>query len=402
MGTDNKDFRLQPGVPAAIASLARQPSTVYSLTFDEFQSSMGGIGKDYGSMNMDEFLKNIWTAEENQAMASALGASDGGGDGGAQAGLQRQGSLTLPRTLSTKTVDEVWRDLTNESSAGAGADGAGFQQQQMQPTLGEMTLEEFLVRAGVVREENDPSISRPVVTSAGVPAGNSVDVGNSVYFGDLPANNDTGLSLAFTQADRSYFGVMPSTNPCNSSVSLAAMPAVSNRPYSAQFPMGTSVNLGSPRGMRGGGLVGIRDPAISNGLITGVVGFGGGGVNLGGGASVSPATQNPLDGLMKGNGELSSLSPVPYAFGGGLRGRKRSGAVEKVVERRQKRMIKNRESAARSRARKQAYTMELEDEVAKLKEQNLELQRKQVVPKSNLLLISNFRLRLWSCRETRC
>ena len=36
-----------------------------------------------------------------------------------------------------------------------------------------------------------------------------------------------------------------------------------------------------------------------------------------------------------------------------MRGRKHSGAEEKVIERRQKRMIKNRESAARSRARKQ-------------------------------------------------
>lgn len=40
-------------------------------------------------------------------------------------------------------------------------------------------------------------------------------------------------------------------------------------------------------------------------------------------------------------------------------------------------MIKNRESAARSRARKQAYTLELEAEVAKLKELNHELMKKQ-------------------------
>ncbi|XVE82443.1 hypothetical protein DITRI_Ditri16bG0005100 [Diplodiscus trichospermus] len=45
--------------------------------------------------------------------------------------------------------------------------------------------------------------------------------------------------------------------------------------------------------------------------------------------------------------------------------------------RRHKRMIKNRESAARSRARKQAYTSELELEVAQLMEENARLKRQQ-------------------------
>ncbi|KAJ1376621.1 putative ABSCISIC ACID-INSENSITIVE 5-like protein 7, partial [Sesbania bispinosa] len=49
------------------------------------------------------------------------------------------------------------------------------------------------------------------------------------------------------------------------------------------------------------------------------------------------------------NVDTSALSPVPYVIN---RGRK-CGAIEKVVERRQRRMIKNRESAARSWARKQ-------------------------------------------------
>ncbi|XWS33898.1 hypothetical protein CRYUN_Cryun22dG0122500 [Craigia yunnanensis] len=44
---------------------------------------------------------------------------------------------------------------------------------------------------------------------------------------------------------------------------------------------------------------------------------------------------------------------------------------------RHKRMIKNRESAARSRARKQAYTNELELEVAHLMEENARLKRQQ-------------------------
>ncbi|CAN6443158.1 unnamed protein product [Victoria cruziana] len=50
--------------------------------------------------------------------------------------------------------------------------------------------------------------------------------------------------------------------------------------------------------------------------------------------------------------------------------------IEKTVERKQKRMIKNRESAARSRARKQAYTNELENKVLRLEEEN-EMLRQQ-------------------------
>ncbi|XP_047318554.1 protein FD [Impatiens glandulifera] len=46
-------------------------------------------------------------------------------------------------------------------------------------------------------------------------------------------------------------------------------------------------------------------------------------------------------------------------------------------DRRHKRMIKNRESAARSRARKQAYTNELELEVAHLTQENARLKRQQ-------------------------
>nr|AKB91470.1 VEGETATIVE2 [Pisum sativum]AKB91471.1 VEGETATIVE2 [Pisum sativum] len=46
-------------------------------------------------------------------------------------------------------------------------------------------------------------------------------------------------------------------------------------------------------------------------------------------------------------------------------------------ERRNKRMIKNRESAARSRARKQAYTTELEQKVDFLLEENAKLKRQQ-------------------------
>ncbi|KAJ0587451.1 putative plant bZIP transcription factor [Helianthus annuus] len=149
-----KNFGNQPAAAAEVGGggarppgsfhLARQGS-IYSLTFDELQNTMGSsIGKDFGSMNMDELLKSIWNAEEVQTTGNnaANGVQEGGGgDGGGV--IQRQGSLTLPRTLSQKTVDEVWKDISKEFN--------GFGQPnlpQRQQTLGEMTLEEFWSKRG--------------------------------------------------------------------------------------------------------------------------------------------------------------------------------------------------------------------------------------------------------------
>ncbi|RCV11966.1 hypothetical protein SEVIR_2G239700v4 [Setaria viridis] len=301
------------------APLARQGS-VYSLTFDEFQSALGGaaggggggIGRDFGSMNMDELLRNIWNAEETQAMASASGA------GAQPAPLQRQGSsLTLPRTLSSKTVDEVWRNLVRDEPP-QGVDGGGQQQAHRQSTLGEMTLEEFLVRAGVVRENPAPAAAPappPMLPPRPVP----VAPKSTAFLGNFPGADDAAAAVAL--------GFAP---------------------------------------------IGMGDPALGNGLMPPRA------AGMGGSAMAVQTAVNQLDSGGKGYSDLlSPTEPLPYSFEGMIRGRRNGGGVEKVVERRHRRMIKNRESAARSRARKQAYTMELEAEVQKLKELNQELERKQ-------------------------
>ncbi|KAL1198682.1 ABSCISIC ACID-INSENSITIVE 5-like protein 8 [Cardamine amara subsp. amara] len=94
----------------SVSTLSRQDS-IYSWTVDQFQHS---LGKDCGSMNMNELVKNISSAQGTQ-----------------------------------KTVDEVWKYITEEEHTNDHGGGTRIPQIQSQQTLGEITLQEFLIRAGV-------------------------------------------------------------------------------------------------------------------------------------------------------------------------------------------------------------------------------------------------------------
>ncbi|KAL2537083.1 G-box-binding factor 4 [Forsythia ovata] len=82
-------------------------------------------------------------------------------------------------------------------------------------------------------------------------------------------------------------------------------------------------------------------------------------------------------GVEFGNGMVA----VGRSGGGSGRGKRRAAVQEvfldKATQQKQRRMIKNRESAARSRERKQAYTVELETLVTQLEEENARLLREE-------------------------
>ncbi|CDP17649.1 unnamed protein product [Coffea canephora] len=291
------------------SSLARQGS-LYSLTLDEVQHHLGDLGKPLSSMNLDELLKTVWTAEANQG----TGGVDYGvhQHGQLPLALNRQSSLTLSRDLSKKTVDEVWQDIQQGQEH-----NHERKAQERQITLGEITLEDFLVKAGVVAE---PTPSKNSGSSLGVDA---------VV---LPQQNVPPQSQWTQYQIPSIHQSPPPQQQQQQNIMPVFMPG---HPVQPQLTIGSNP---------------MMDSAYPETQMT-----------------MSPST------LM---GTLSDTQTP---------GRRRVGSgdvIEKTVERRQKRMIKNRESAARSRARKQAYTHELENKVTRLEEENERLKRQREMEKA--------------------
>ncbi|KAJ8759754.1 hypothetical protein K2173_009855 [Erythroxylum novogranatense] len=264
-----------------LQSLCRQGS-LYSLTLDEVQNQLGDLGKPLGSMNLDELLKSVSTAQDNVGVGACPSSLP-----------HHQGSLALSRDLSKKTVDEVWKDIQQKKRNDA-SDVRERKTQHGEPTFGEMTLEDFLVEAGVNTE---------------LPRGNNG--------AEEPHQPTQWIPIQLPSVQRLF----PEHQHNVMTVFISGQ----------QHPIQQSVP--------------VLDAAYSD-------------------------TQN----TMSPTSLMGALSDTQTP------GRKRVASgdvVEKTVERRQKRMIKNRESAARSRARKQAYTHELEIKVSRLEEENQRLRREK-------------------------
>lgn len=277
-----KQSQLQP--------LARQNS-MYSLTLDEVQNQLGDLGKPLSSMNLDELLKNVWTVEATQTM----GLEVEGTPFANQTALQRQASLSLTSDLSKKTVDEVWKDIQQSKN------DRGIKSRERQPTFGEMTLEDFLVKAGVVDE-------------------GSMDKKD----GGSIVGVDTNAAQQFQQQGQwLQYQSHPQYQHPQQSMMGVYMPGQSTL---------------QPLHMGAGSMM---DVSYSENQV---------------------ALPPPLMGTLSDTQAPARKRGVP-------------DMIEKTVERRQKRMIKNRESAARSRARKQAYTNELENKVSRLEEENGRLRK---------------------------
>lgn len=272
---------------------------ILSLTLDEFQSFISEPGQKVNveNMNMDEFLKNIWTLEENQAVEAALasGADQQQISLVQQMAFQKQSSISVPPNLSQKTVDEVWKGILPVVEG---------RNPHRQVTFGEITLEEFLLNAGV-----------------GVEKGPFHGIGN-VLKNQLEglAGSSTATLAAIHNAANQH-----QANWINFQLQANAVAA-----YAQQHPL-------QPQSVPSEGMVDLASQKRSTE-----------GNVLSRQAQPSLALSTIRDESLSPGNAYASLPAPP-------RGKKRSpgDTGELVVERRQRRMIKNRESAARSRARKQ-------------------------------------------------
>ncbi|XP_015089045.1 ABSCISIC ACID-INSENSITIVE 5-like protein 2 [Solanum pennellii] len=290
------------GGEAKANALATQGS-LYSLTLDEVRNQLGNCGKPLNSMNLDEFVKTVWTIESNQEVV-------GGNDyGPVQQGASQHhpSSITMSRDLSKKTVDEVWQDIQQ----GVKIDNVDKRSQERQLTLGEITLEDFLVKAGVIAESTQGKRISGLVF--GVDSMSLTQQAQWPHY-QIPAMQQVPEQQHQQQQQNIPPVFMPG-HPIQQ-----PLPVVANPIMDATYPE-TQVTM-------------------------------------------SPAHI------------IGTLSDTQTS------GRKRVAprdVAENSVERRQKRMIKNRESAARSRARKQAYTHELENKVSFLEEENERLKRQKEI-----------------------
>lgn len=241
----------------------RKQSSILSLTLDEIQCKSG---ISFGSMSMDEFISSIWNSEDNKKLTSQSQISHGLKLTDPTSSNPQQASFSVPPPICKKTVDEVWSEIhKDQPHQNEITQNEHLKREQ---TFGEMTLEEFLIKAGVVQES---SFSLPFINSS------SAQPKPAIQF-----QNQSRMGLGFC-AQKSNVG----------------------------------------NGIGGYSVLSQRNSAVVR------------------------------EGTSSGGGVQKWQSVRDTSEVGGSRKRIIDGPPEVVVERRQRRMLKNRESAARSRARRQ-------------------------------------------------
>ncbi|KAJ4724810.1 Protein ABSCISIC ACID-INSENSITIVE 5 [Melia azedarach] len=201
-GGESESLHQTPQSPKDQASspLDRQ-NPIFSLTLDEIQLKSG---KSFGSMNMDEFLTNLWNVDENQVSSQSSPnqnelqpTNDNNIIQTNPPTLTRQNSFSIPIQICKKTVDEVWFEIQKDVPMDSII--SNHEPPERQQTFGEITLEEFLIKAGVVQE--------PTITPKPLSHQQKVDQ-QPIQINNI--NNSTYLDANFRYRASSYDNISSS------------------------------------------------------------------------------------------------------------------------------------------------------------------------------------------------
>ena len=230
---------------------------------------------------------------------------------GRQSSLQRL--MSLPPELSRNTVEEVWKDIQRQKVV---AEASLLQQQpRREDTMAEMTLEDFLARVGMVRDELDSSSH---ITDTG-----NASMASSMYI-TPPVSGGSTHSASMDQSLTSHadwISYNTSQQPPHQQHHHHQQKIVQKTEHLGLHPSPMMLSTGTP----------LYNDRMADDL---------------------------PDHSLTSTLALSPSAASDYTLSGSRKRFASDGIVyEKTMERRQKRMIKNRESAARSRARKQVWKL---------------------------------------------
>ncbi|CAL8464635.1 g4170 [Coccomyxa elongata] len=360
-------------------TLSRQTSAVFQMTLDQLQQSVGS-GKPFGSMNMEEFLAAVWDRDAGGVPPPS--EAEYNQPESVPAFQYQQPPAPLHPDYSGKTVEEVWNSIHKSNGSSNGEQQPGL------PTFQTVTLGSFLERVGVDYPSMDlqqngllppapelqvhtfyPQVDGAVHITQSTPTRIKKDP--AVPFSAFASQPFEAHPLPPRASRRT---ARPSYQEQEEAVQ--SMDVVEGRPWPLQRPPSPPLSMPqtpshSPTTHQGanGQLPGpSSDPH-----------------------SFQPSSSAPQQGGQKVAQQSLGMPPLPAqqppakpspgAAARAARQRKRKAEPEVMDERTQrlqKRMVKNRESAARSRQRKQQYTASLEQQVDELKQQNRELLEKVI------------------------
>ncbi|CAL5224566.1 g7271 [Coccomyxa viridis] len=389
-------------------TLSKQASAMFQMTLDQYQQSMGS-GKPFGSLNMEDFISTVW---DNNNLPPPQPSDATYNQPESLPTMQPQSSVAMHPDFGGKTVEEVWNAIHTAEKRNAERNGASTPPLDQQQTVGSFLQSIGALDFGDSGIPSLPSSFLPPAPELQVPpyfpsdASVHITQGNSLMgIEKAKAPGISGRNTHFEQASAApqhyaqpelmHPQHQEDQHPPNGGHSghPPLPPGAARRTYRGRH-VDLAQDPSPPPILEGRAWPSQRpqSPAMPQTPNSSPPDQGAYPPVVHSSQDYLPASSAPDEAKRGEAGAAPALgmpalpaeqNKSPGAAARAARQRKRKAAnmpeeFDERTMRMHKRMVKNRESAARSRARKQQYTAELEVQVEELKATNKMLLEKVI------------------------